>query len=287
MIVEKDRTQTHRTSRKWIVRILLALLLTGLAGTVGSYRLTTGRYTLHTPKLRAPVRLLLIADLHSCRYGKRQEKIIRAIEAERPDALMFCGDIADDKLPHENAKLVIDALAKRYPSFYVTGNHEYWSGEADALKESFRRSGATILEGAHTLLTIRDERLTVCGIDDPESGRFAEQLTTAAKGIDAARYTILLAHRPEAFPQYAAHGFDLVLSGHAHGGLWRVPWILKGFAAPNQGFFPKYTSGIYEEGNTAMVVSRGLARESTRIPRLFNTVELVVVDILPATAANP
>jgi predicted MPP superfamily phosphohydrolase len=125
-------------------------------------------------------------------------------------------------------------------------------------------------------------------VDDPESGNFESQLTAAARGVNAGTYTVLLSHRPELFSRYAARNFDLVLAGHAHGGLWRIPWILNGVVAPNQGFFPKYTSGWYHEGATTMIVSRGLARESTLIPRFCNRVELVTIDLLPPeTTSEP
>ena len=92
-------------------------------------------------------------------------------------------------------------------------------------------------------------------------------------------YTILLSHRPELFEHYVSRGFDLVLCGHAHGGQWRIPRILNGLYAPNQGLFPQYAGGQYDSDATTMIVSRGLARESTRLPRIFNRPELVLVEI--------
>jgi len=103
--------------------------------------------------------------------------------------------------------------------------------------------------------------------------------------INAEQYSILLSHRPELFDCYTGYDFDLVLSGHAHGGQWRIPLILPdGVFAPNQGWFPKYTSGVYEKNNTTMIVSRGLSQESTRTPRIFNPPELVVINLLPKLA---
>jgi predicted MPP superfamily phosphohydrolase len=95
-------------------------------------------------------------------------------------------------------------------------------------------------------------------------------------------YTILLAHRPEEIERYSAYHFDLVLSGHAHGGQWRLPGIVNGLLAPDQGWFPRYAGGEYLVNGTTLIVSRGLARESTRIPRIFNRPELVVVDLKSA-----
>ncbi|MDR3076447.1 MAG: metallophosphoesterase [Synergistaceae bacterium] len=268
--------------RKIIFSFVMLLAFILLAGVVTSYRLTVSRYTFHTPKIRGPIRLLLIADLHSCYYGKNQSALVEAIETQNPDALMFAGDIADDKIQIGNAERLIEALSGKYPCFYVTGNHEYWSGKAGEIKNIFRSHGVTVLEGNRMPLSVRGEKIIVCGVDDPESGQFNRQLESTANGIETDSCSVLLSHRPELLGQYALKNFDLVLTGHAHGGLWRIPGILKGLIAPNQGFFPKYTSGAYKEQPTTMIVSRGLARESTRIPRLFNSVELVVVDLLPS-----
>ena len=257
------------------------MLLVAFVGVASSYLLTVGRYEIRSPKIASPIRLLLIADLHSCYYGPGQQNLVRAIDVEHPNALMFCGDIADDKLPIENTRILLKAVAGRYPCFYVTGNHEFWSGKPDEIKDLFREYGVTVLEGDCVLLAVKEEMIVVCGVDDPDGGFFRQQLPEAAEGTRLGRYSVLLSHRPERLASYAQAGFDLVLSGHAHGGLWRIPGILKGFVAPNQGFFPKYTSGVYREGKTAMVVSRGLARESTRIPRFFNSTEIVVVDLFP------
>ena len=275
----KERGRKHVKQFGCVVFILFLLFV--FFGVVSSYRLTVSRHEIRTPKLNGAVRLLLIADLHSCWYGKDQTTLVRAVEAEQPDVLMFCGDIGDDGIPIENAEILTRTLSGRYPSFYVTGNHEYWTGDIEGVKNVFRRCGLTILEGDIMNIQVRGETLTICGIDDPESGHFQSQLASATAGTETGLYSILLAHRPELFIQYAAAGFDLVLSGHTHGGLWRIPGLMNGFVSPNQGFFPKYTSGLYTEGNTTMIVSRGLARESTRIPRFFNPVELVVIDLLP------
>jgi predicted MPP superfamily phosphohydrolase len=265
---------------------VIAGILFVLFGTVSSYCLTVSHYELRAPEIRTSVRLLLITDLHSCLYGKNQVKLIQAIEAENPDALMFCGDIADDKRPIENLDGLLEAVGIKYPCFYVTGNHEYWSGEVENIKRFFRDYGVIVLEGEYRSLRVRGAEITVCGVDDPESGNFEPQLTAAARGMKAGVYSVLLSHRPELFPRYAARNFDLVLAGHAHGGLWRIPWILNGAVAPNQGFFPKYTSGQYLEQSATMILSRGLARESTLIPRFFNRVELVTIDLLPPEVSD-
>ena len=108
---------------------------------------------------------------------------------------------------------------------------------------------------------------------------FDQQLDALKAQAQEANFTILLTHRPELFERYVARGFDLVLCGHAHGGQWRIPGVLNGLLAPNQGLFPPYAGGRYERGNTTMIVSRGLAKETTFVPRILNPPELVVVTI--------
>lgn len=132
---------------------------------------------------------------------------------------------------------------------------------------------------------IQGQRVELCGVDDPKCGgsMWSDQLSAAAKAADPDCLAVLLSHRPERVEDYLAYDFDLVLSGHAHGGQWRLPGLVNGLLAPDQGFFPAYAGGLYRlDENTDLVVSRGLARESTRVPRIFNPPELVIIDVTPA-----
>ena len=105
------------------------------------------------------------------------------------------------------------------------------------------------------------------------------QLQTVSTASNNGHYTILLSHRPEMVDEYSRYSFDLVLSGHAHGGQFRIPYIINGVYAPHQGFFPKYASGMYYIGNTTMIVSRGLDKEAIKLPRMFNRPELAIIDL--------
>ena len=172
--------------------------------------------------------------------------------------------------------------------YYVTGNHEFWTGRVEEVRELLRARGAVVLEGESAAVTAAGQTLRIGGIDDPSVGEdiWREQLETVTAAQDGETFSILLTHRPERVEDYTGRGFDLVLAGHAHGGQWRLPGLINGLIAPNQGLFPRYAGGRYAlDGDTTMIVSRGLARESTRIPRLFNRPELVVVDILPEGTA--
>lgn len=241
------------------------------------------RYEVETPKLSSGLRLALLTDLHSCAYGPGQRKLLDLLHEQNPDAVLLGGDIVDDKLPQSRAVTVLQAVAARYPCFYVTGNHEFYSGEAVKIKEMVEGCGIQVLAGNVTPLEVRGQRIDIAGVDDPKGSEalFSRQLVQCAEQRKPEIFTVLLAHRPEPVRRYLAHGFDLILSGHTHGGQWRIPGVLNGFLAPHQGFFPSYAGGLYPFAEGTMVVSRGLARESTIVPRIFNRPELVIVNLLP------
>lgn len=252
-------------------------------------RLKTVFYTVESDKIEHPVRIALITDLHSDKYGKNQSTLIRAVEKQNPDVVLLCGDIFDDNGTYDNAEITIRQLAEKYPCYYVTGNHEYWSRDVGTILDIVKACGVTILSGNCDTILLNGQTINICGVDDPDVARYlAEgvpievQLTQAQEEAIAAGteyYTILLSHRPELYETYQNYSFDLVLSGHAHGGQWRIPGILNGLYAPNQGLFPEYAGGRYDYATGTMIVSRGLARESTPIPRIFNRPELVIIDI--------
>lgn len=249
-------------------------------------RLTTREYNIADKRLDGPIRLAMISDLHSCRYGKDQSELIKALEKAKPDILLLGGDIFDDEVPHKNAASFIKGVSGKFPCYYVPGNHEYRADDTEKIFGFLKKFGIRILAGEYETVDIRGQKINICGVTDPEitehtdsSFGTAAQLKALNSTADNGYYTVLLAHRPELFEKYCGHGFDLVLTGHAHGGQWRIPVLLNGLFAPNQGLFPKYAGGEYRSGSTVMIVSRGLARESTPIPRVFNRPELVIVNL--------
>ena len=228
--------------------------------------------------------LLLLTDLHSTFYGRAQRGLLSAIQAQTPDAVLLAGDMADDSRGDAGVDALMSALGGAYPCCYVSGNHEVRTGCLEALKRRFRSWGITVLEGSGTLLATPGGTLRICGVDDPsafagESG-WLEQFRACQALTGDSRYTVLLSHRPERTECYRDSGFDLVVSGHAHGGQVRLPGMINGLFAPHQGAFPDYAGGLYALGSTTLVVSRGLCRNL--LPRVFNPPELVALDLLPA-----
>ena len=274
--------------KKKAVHILtLAALLLGVFVWKGlDQRLTVRSYTVESEKLTEPVRIVFLSDLHSCDYGEGQGELLEKVEAQAPDAVLLGGDWVDDdfgRLPPARAYAAAKALAERWPVYYVAGNHEVWSGLADEIKTNMAACGVTVLSGERAELMAGGQPVQICGIDDPDAGErsWMEQLQTLKQETAGTSFSILLTHRPERIAEYG--GFDLALAGHAHGGQWRIPGLINGLFAPNQGLFPEYAGGKYlVDGGGVLIVGRGLARESTRLPRFYNPPEVVTVDLLPA-----
>nr|MBR4280441.1 metallophosphoesterase [Clostridia bacterium] len=263
--------------RTWLLRLLLLALIV-LAVIALDQRVIVRTYTVESDKVNAPVRLVVLTDYHGCDYG---EGLIPAVEALQPDAVLLPGDIFDDGMPWGPSEELVRGLAEKYPCYYVTGNHEYWSGGIEEICRIIEAAGVTVLDQACAGLTVNGQQLNICGIPDPYAYVDTEvALARAAADIKQDDFTVLLAHRPELIEQYAATGaFDLVVSGHAHGGQVRIPGLANGLYAPNQGWLPKYAGGLYDVDGTTLIVSRGLARESTRLPRVFNRPEIVLIEV--------
>jgi len=271
---------------------LFIFLLAALAVILHGRKLAVVRYKIKSNKVKGKVRFALLSDLHSHGYGSNhnsdpQHKLICAIKAQNPDVILMAGDIADHIIPHDNTKALLRGL-NMYPCFYVSGNHEYKSREIGEIKKFFRELGVRVLEGECAEIVIRRNKINICGVDDAVIGikKFKQQLRCCYRQTDRSFYTILLAHRPEKTALYEKLGFDLILTGHAHGGQIRLPLVNSGIYAVHQGFFPKYVGGIYDlskSGNDTpckMVVSRGLSKSTRGVPRVFNRPEVVIIDVI-------
>lgn len=270
---------------RWILPVLA--ILVALALIALDERLTLRTYTVASPKLTAEVRLAVVTDFHS---SDNADDVVAMVASCAPDAVLLVGDMFDDDIanrPTERTLSLMRQLSAQYPCYYVSGNHEAWTGEMDALYQQTEEAGVTVLRMSSGVLTVRGQRIALCGIPDPYEMVFSgapdteEQLRQALEDVDSADFTVLLAHRPELLAKYAQFPLDLVVSGHAHGGQVRIPGVLNGLYAPNQGWFPKLAGGAYTQDGTTLIVSRGLAVR-TRLPRIFNRPEVVLVRCVPA-----
>lgn len=244
-------------------------------------------------RIRQNCRAVVLADLHNKKYGKDNELLIEAIREAKPDMILVAGDIPTAKpgLPLDTALHLMKELAKDYPIYYGNGNHEQRMGlypdvygdMAQRYREGLKELGIEPI--INTYVKLDEYGIAIYGseIDRFYYKRFkvqpmeADYMTSILGQVDKSSYTILLAHNPDYFPQYANWGADLVLSGHVHGGMVRIPFIGKGVASPNIRFFPKYDGGLFEEGKSKMLLSRGLGMHTIPV-RVFNPGELLVVD---------
>ncbi|MCI7768540.1 MAG: metallophosphoesterase [Oscillospiraceae bacterium] len=269
----------YKRSAKHIKIIIISLISLFLILSTLSFPLRTVIYSIRTGKVTKPVRIAQVSDLHSDYYGKNMKNLLNAIDEQSPDLIVLTGDIFDEESDNENTRIFLKDISQKYPCFYVSGNHEHRKNGWNTYKNEALKMGITVLEGD----TSEIMGITICGASS--SGRGNQNFGTsvshcAEKAGD--NFNVLLAHYPEQIDFYRSFGkFDLILSGHAHGGQWRIPFLVNGLYAPEQGLFPKYAGGRYDFENETMIVSRGLSRTKTKIPRIFNNPELVIIDIFP------
>ena len=232
-------------------------------------------------------RIAQVSDLHNAEFGKSNTELIELLSEHEPDIIVITGDLID--AGHTDIEIAFDFIKQAVqiaPVYFVTGNHEANFSHYDQFKTGLEASGVTVLEDEAIQLVHNNEMITLIGLSDSDFTIKGDMFNEAPAMVntklnslidDENSYTILLSHRPELFETYVCCGVDLVLCGHAHGGQFRLPFI-GGLVAPNQGLFPKYDSGLYTDGKTNMVVSRGLG--NSIIPFRFNNrPEVVLVEL--------
>lgn len=222
------------------------------------------------------LKIAFISDLHNCFFGgKDQSGILNQIEKFNPDLVLFGGDVIDHKGGTENALTLMKMTAEKYPCAYTAGNHETYRDDLKGFYQDVKNLGVAIPDDCIPAeFEINNRKIRIYGV---VNSLFIKDLPQT----DDDYYNILLLHEPQQYVQFTEN-FDLILSGHAHGGQWRLPFILEqGLYAPDQGLFPDYTTGQYEYGDCTHIISRGLARPLRMIfiPRIFNRPELSLIDI--------
>ena len=233
-------------------------------------------------------KILQISDLHNKEFGNSQEKILSKINKINPDIIVVTGDLIDSNNTNVDVAMkLINKVINISPIYYISGNHEAWSTSYNELKSKLEDSGVIVLENEKTHLLKGRDTIDIIGLSDTSfinsdlleyAGNVKTEKLLNTLSENSSNFKILLSHRPELFDTYSNSSVDLVFSGHAHGGQFRLPFI-GGLIAPDQGLFPKLTEGIHTSNNTTMVISRGLGNSIIPI-RLFNRPELVVVTLL-------
>ena len=241
----------------------------------------------HIPAAFSGFRIAQVSDLHNSEFGKNNTELLKLLSESRPDIIAITGDLIDANHTDVGIALGFAQESVRIaPTYYVTGNHEATCSQYGDLKAGLEEAGVIVLEDEAISLERGGETIALLGLADPDFtvkgdmfGEVPAMVSTKLKNLigDESGYTILLSHRPELFETYVDGGIDLVFSGHVHGGQFRLPFI-GGLVAPNQGLFPKYDAGLYTDGGTSMVVSRGIG--NSIIPFRFNNrPEIVLVEL--------
>lgn len=283
-----------RLSKKALISVctLIAVLLVLIIWTIwGNTALMVSTVTVSSNRIPTAFNGFLIAqvsDLHNAVFGENNAELLQILSECKPNIIVVTGDLVDAE--HTDINVALDfakEAAQIAGTYYVTGNHEGSLSQYDELKTGLESMGVVVLEDTSMQLEYNGEKVTLIGLSDPSFtlkgnmlGEVPAMVDTKLRGLigDKDDYTILLSHRPELFETYVNCGVDLVLSGHAHGGQFRLPFI-GGLVAPNQGLFPKYDAGLYTKGDTNMIVCRGLGNSIIPI-RFNNRPEIVLLELI-------
>ena len=240
------------------------------------------------PSAFSGFRIAQVSDLHNAEFGEGNATLLKMLSECEPDIIVITGDLVDANHTDIDAALTFaEEAVEIAPIYYVTGNHEASISQYDILKSGLETAGVIVLEDESVYLERDRETIALLGLEDPNAtikgdmfGEVPAMINTKLSRLvsEETGYTVLLSHRPELFKTYVSIGIDLVLSGHAHGGQFRLPFV-GGLIAPDQGLFPKYDAGLYTESNTNMVVSRGIGNSIIPI-RFNNRPEIVLIELL-------
>lgn len=280
----------NKKIKKRLLYLLLGLVLLICFFYFQNNSIVTTQYNFSSdkvPKNFNGYKIVQLSDLHSKSFGNNQSDLVKKVKKVKPDLIVFTGDLIDsDRYDEKTSLTLMEKLVQIAPVYYVTGNHEWWSGKFNSLEDKLKDTGVQVMRNTVEEITIGNDKIQIIGIDDPakvnepyaERAIAEEDITNAIKGLkEGVNFKILLSHRPELFSLYTQYEFDVVFSGHAHGGQVRIPFV-GGLVAPNQGLFPKYSSGMHDVDNTTMIVNRGLGNSIIPL-RVFNRPEIVVVTL--------
>ena len=299
MTTERERYPRRRRRRRRHPLRTLVILLALIVGGVfwfrwqcwGMWVSTTTAELAGLPDPFDFTRVAHLSDLHGHEYGEGNRELLEMVRGEAPSLIVITGDLIDQKSQLEMIPALAKGLSAIAPTYYVTGNHE-WSlgtGTVKELKALLTQCGVKVLSNQYEVLEREGARIVLAGVDDPNG--YADQTTPEELYAQIQReapgaFTLLLAHRNDRFGQYAAAGYDFVMSGHGHGGIIRLPFV-GGVLGTDRQLFPKWTSGLYTQGDSTLFVSRGLGNNTVPFKgfRIFNRPELAVVTLRSGGAA--
>lgn len=285
----KSTTTSLKKNRKPLLFLVIILLIFLILITYwGNTTVGVTQYTIVSDKIPADFNLYKIvqlSDIHDAKFGDNHADLVEKVTMIAPDVIFITGDFIDsNRYNLEQSLLLIEELQGVAPMYYVTGNHEIATNDTERIKEALRNLDVRVLSDEAEIVTSRLEgAIAIGGIEDPlissldDDEAVKASVSRTFEDIPDDMFKLLLSHRPEQFDVYVDQGIDVIFSGHAHGGQFRLPG-LGGLVAPGQGWFPKYTSGVHADGDSHMIVSRGLGNSIIPI-RFFNRPEIVVVTL--------
>ena len=289
-----------RIIRIGITVLFLAIAALSLSYVLSRYGLTVTRFELSQPKLTQPLRIVQLTDLHNSEFGKGNERLIRKVAEQEPDLILLTGDMLNQYEERTDVPVnLIRELSQIAPVYASYGNHEqqHEKNYGSDIRAIFTEAGATVLEQEWVDVEIKGQELRIGGIYGYCMAGYylktdeTDEMETAFLDdfCDTDRTKLLLCHMPVAWIKYGSLDYwdtDYVFAGHAHGGQVRIPFV-GGLYAPDQGRFPGRCEGLFfsKDALHTLVLSRGLGTSKSKLPRLNNIPEILVVDLVPENAA--
>lgn len=279
--------------KKILLGILISIILVIFYIIANQYKITKSEYTVESDRVKSEIKIAVISDLHNMNFLNDNKGIVKKIQSEEPDIIAVVGDMIDEYAENsENTLNVMTELPDIAPTYYSMGNHDKLFSDYTSYITEVENSGVIVLDDKTDKITIGENEITLLGLSGYSFGEVENPAYTALlkELCENDSLRLMLCHYPE-FSQwfferdlYYESDFELMLSGHTHGGLVRIPYI-GGVFAPNQGFFPEYTKGMYyvdkENKNPYnMLVTSGLGQDK-RFIRLNNFPEIAFITVKP------
>jgi len=282
-----NESAPKKAKNKGFLVIIAVLAIFALLFVDSKYRLVTTKYELfydNLPQSFDGYKVVQLSDLHMEEYGENNERLVEEVTKNKPDIIVFTGDVINmsgkKTVDNQSEKLrpFLEDLSKIAPCYFISGNHEWASGELNTFVELLEDLNILYLRNEHVLLERNNESIVLAGVEDPNGP--ADMITpdVFVENINneyPEKFKMMLGHRNDWLQKYPDIPVDLILCGHAHGGVVRIPFV-GGVFGTGMELFPKYDAGAYNEGNYDMIISRGLGG-NTPMPRFLNNPEIVLV----------
>ena len=275
--------------------IILALVVF-LINLIFNFIIVKKDYKIISEKISESFKIVHLSDIHGVKTDYKKNQMLKIIKKSEPQIIVLTGDLIDatdyndKKYPIQKTIRFMKDIVKIAPVYFVFGNHEGAliddkTDQGFKFVKTIEEAGIRIVNNETDELKIGDTKIAILGLQEPQTVNsydpfdktIEEELRFVFQNIDDNAFKILLSHRPEYFNIYSEYNVDLCLTGHAHGGQFRIPFI-RGIFAPNQGWFPKYSKGIYEMNGIKMIVSPGLGNSIFKF-RIFNPMEIGIISV--------